>query len=64
MLEISIKRYLIITHIFSTVVWHLPREIFDLAIEILNKVKRLKKTQRVISEKIAFKLELNIEMKI
>ena len=34
--------------------WHLPREIFDLAIESLNKV-RLKKTEEVISEEKAFK---------
>ena len=43
MLEINIKRYLKITHIFSSAMCHLPREIFDLAIESLNKVKRLKK---------------------
>ena len=36
--------------------WHLHREIFDLAIEILIKVKRLKK-YRVIAEKKAFKWE-------
>ena len=30
MLEISIKRYLKITHIFSSAMWHLLREIFDL----------------------------------
>ena len=34
--------------------WHLPREILDLAIEGLNKVGRLKKMQRVIEEKKAF----------
>ena len=33
MLEINIKRYLKITHIFSSAVCHLPREIFDLAIQ-------------------------------
>ena len=44
MLEINIKRYLEIIHIFSGATWHLPREIFDLAIESLNKVKRLKNT--------------------
>ena len=42
-LEINIKRYLKITHIFSSTMWHLPREIFDLATESLNKVRRLKK---------------------
>ena len=43
MLEINIKRYLKITHTFSNAVLHVPREIFDLAIEILKKGKRLKK---------------------
>ena len=38
MLEINIKRYLKITHIFSSAMWHLPREIFNLAIESLNKL--------------------------
>ena len=33
MLEISIKRYLKITHIFSSAMRHLPKEIFDSAIE-------------------------------
>ena len=54
MLDISIKQYLKITHIVSSTVWHLPRDIFDLAIESLNKVRRLKKSQRVIAEKKAF----------
>ena len=40
MLEINIKGYLKITHIFSSAMWHLPREIFDLPIESLKKVKR------------------------
>ena len=39
--------------------WDLPRKIFNLAIKILNKI-RLKKTQRVIAEKKAFKWEINI----
>ena len=42
MLEIDIKRYLKITHIFSSTVWRLPREHFNLAFESLNKVRRLK----------------------
>ena len=41
MLEINIKQYLKITHIFSSAMWHLPRQIFDLAIGSLNKIKRL-----------------------
>ena len=45
MLEINIKRFFKITHILSSAVWHLPGEIFDLAIENLNKVRRLKKKQ-------------------
>ena len=40
MLEINIKRYLKITHVVSTAMWHLAREIFDLAIESLSKVRR------------------------
>ena len=36
------------------------QEIFDLAIESLNKVKRLKK-QRMIAEKKVFKWEINIK---
>ena len=46
MLEISIKWYLKRSHIFSSAVWHLSREIFDLAIESLKKVKRVKKHRR------------------
>ena len=42
--------------------WYLLREIFDLAIESLSKVRRLKK-QRVIAEKKAFKWEVNIKMR-
>ena len=42
-LEIIIKRYLKINHIISSAMWHLPGEIFDLAIESLNEVQRLKK---------------------
>ena len=43
MLEINIKRYLKITHIFSSAMWHLQKEIFDLSTENINKVKTLKK---------------------
>ena len=43
MLEISIKWCLKRSHIFSSAVQHLSREIFDLAIESVKKVKRLKK---------------------
>ena len=38
MLEINIKRCLKITHIFSSAMWHLPKEIFDLALESPKKV--------------------------
>ena len=55
------QKYFKIIHIFSRVTWHLSREIFDLAIESLNKFKRVKKTQRVIAEKKAFKWEINIK---
>ena len=40
--------------------WHLPREIFDLAIENLNKVKDWKNTDGDC-EKKAFKWEINIK---
>ena len=45
MLEINIKRYLKITHIFSNAKWRLPREILDLAIESVNRVRLKKKKQ-------------------
>ena len=61
MLDIIIKQYLKITHIVSSTVWHLPRDIFDLAIESLNKVRRLKKTTEGDAEKKVFKWESNIK---
>ena len=69
MLEIDIKIYLKITHIFSRTMWHLPREIFDLATESFNKVRKLKKKKkerkkerkRVIAEKNTFKWKINIK---
>ena len=64
MLEMNIKRYLKITHIFSSPVWLLPREIFDVAIESLNSVKILKKNNtEVIAEKKIFEREINIKMR-
>ena len=67
MLGINIKRYLKITHIFSSAVWHLPREIFDLAIESINTAKRLKKhrqwlqRRKHLNEKLMSKWEINIK---
>ena len=67
MLEINIKTYLKLTHIISSAMWHLSRDIFDLAIESLNKVKRMKKhrgwLQRTkhLNQKSISKLEINIE---
>ena len=43
MLEINIRRYLKIIHIFSSVVWHLPREIFDVAMRHLNFLKHMQR---------------------
>ena len=43
MFKINIERNLKITHMFSNAMGHLLREIFDLAIESLKKVKRVKK---------------------
>ena len=46
--------------------WHLPREIFDLANQSLNQIrmkKKTKKKQRVIAEKKAFKWEVSIKMR-
>ena len=63
MLEIKIKRFFKITHVLSSVVWHLQGEIFDVPIENLNKVRRLKKIQRVIAEKKTFKWEINIKVR-
>ena len=61
MLESNIKRYLKITHVYSSAMWHLPREIFDLTTESLNKVKKTEKTQRMIAEKKALEWEINIK---
>ena len=53
-------------HISSTV-WHLLREIFDIAIESLNKVKRLKKNggwlqrRKHLIEKLISKWDVNIK---
>ena len=78
MLEINVKRYLKLTHIFSNALWHLPRKMFDLAIEILNKVRRLKRqrgwlqrrkhlNEKFISKwkisKILFKISCILEIK-
>ena len=66
MLETNIKRFKI-THIFSNAVWHLPRELCDLAIENLNKVRRLKnhggwlQRRKHLNEKIMSKWEINIK---
>ena len=57
-LEVSIKRHLKIPDTVSSAMWHLPRGIFDLSVEILNKVRRLRK-HTAIAEKKAFKWEIN-----
>ena len=59
-LEINIKRYLKITHIFSNAMWYLPKDVIDLNIESLKKV-RMKKTQKMIAEKKVCKGEINIK---
>ena len=41
--EINIKRYLKIAHIFSSVMWNLLRDVFNLAIKSLNNVRLKKK---------------------
>ena len=46
MLEINIKIYLKITCLFSSAMWHLPRESFDLATKSLSEI-RLKKRERL-----------------
>ena len=67
MLDIIIKQYLKITHIVSSTVWHLPRDIFDLATESVNKVRRLKKhrgwlqSRKHLNEKLMSKWEINIK---
>lgn len=61
------KRYLKITYTFSSAMWHLPREIFDLAIKSLDEVKRLEKhrgwlhRRKHVNEKLISKLEINIK---
>ena len=67
MSEINIKRYLKITYIFSSAMWHLPRDVFDLAIERLNKFKRLIKhrgwlqRRKHLNEKLVSKWEFNVK---
>ena len=67
MLEVDIKRYLRITQIFSRATWPLTREIFDLIILSLNKVKRLKRhrgwlqRRKHLNEKLISKWEINIK---
>ena len=64
MLEVNIKRFENNPHIFN---YNLPREIFDLAIESLNKVTRLKKHRgwlqgrKHLNEKLISKWEINIK---
>ena len=62
-LEINIKRYLKITHLFSSEMWHLSREVIDTAIEGFNIIRRQKKkkSRGLIAEKKAFKWEINIK---
>ena len=58
MLEISIKRHLKITHLFSSAIWHLPREIIGSSHEKPQKSWRLKK-HRIIAKRKAFIWEIN-----
>ena len=60
MLEINIKMYLEITHTFCSAMWHLSRESFEFTVETLSKIRRLKKTQRVIAEKKTLKWEVDM----
>ena len=66
MLDINIKRHMKTTHILSCAVWRLPREIFDLANESLNKDRGLKKhrewlqRRKYLNEKISA-WEINIK---
>lgn len=60
-LEINIKRYLNITHLFSSEIWHLSREVIDAAIEGFSIVRRQRKGKGLIAEKKAFKWEINIK---
>ena len=59
MLEISYQKIFQSSPYIFSAMWHLPRKIFDLAIETLSKIRRLKK-QRVTVEKKAFNWEINI----
>ena len=68
MLEISITRnFKKITHIFSRAMWLLPRELFDLVIESLSKVRGLKKyrarwqKREHVNEKLISKWEIHIK---
>ena len=65
--EIKFKKKLKITHIFSSAMWHLPREIVDIVIERLNEVKRLKthrgwlKRRKYLKGKLISKWGINIK---
>ena len=66
MLEINIKRYLKITHIFSSAMWHLPREILNLAFKSLDKLDWEKhqgwlQGRKHLNEKLESKWEINIK---
>ena len=50
-------------HILSSAMWHLLREIFDLAIESLSKAKRLKNTRGWLQRRKHFKWKINIKMR-
>ena len=61
MLEISIKRYLKIAHTFSSAVWHLLKEILDLAIESLSKIRLSQQEFAVWLRKLKQGLCINLE---
>ena len=60
-LEIGPKRYLKITHIFSSAVWHLLREILTWPLKASIKLEDWKNTEGT-AEMGEFKWEINIKM--
>ena len=51
------------TLIFSSAVWHLPEEIYGLAIESLNKVRRLQKHRKWLQRREHLNEKLVSKMK-
>ena len=67
MLEINIKRYVKITHIFSSAIWHLLGEIFDLTMKASIKqrgwLQRIKHLNEKLISNIVFEKSKCLKIK-